>query len=129
VGDSEQWSSIVSRAEGNRQNICKVLSGMNQFSALYGTYTVALHELKAVLKAGTPAGQSKTPKSAATQEDSFKEVRRLKQHSTNESAPTSKKTACTAVDTPPKEVFTRNFFVPLRASDMDKDSTNTEATQ
>jgi hypothetical protein len=60
----------------------------DHFSALYGMYTVALHELKAVLKANTPAGQSKTPKSAAIQEDGFKEVRRRKRHSTNETAPT-----------------------------------------
>jgi predicted ArsR family transcriptional regulator len=36
VGESEQWSSIVSTAE-NRQNFCKVLNGNNLFSALYGT--------------------------------------------------------------------------------------------
>jgi hypothetical protein len=29
---------------------------------------------------------------------------------------------------PHKEIATRNFFAPLRASDMDTDSTNTEAT-
>jgi hypothetical protein len=128
VGESEQCSSIVSTAEENRQNFCQVLNGKNLFSALYVTYTVALDELKAVLKKSTPAGQSKTPRSAATQEDGFKEVRRSKRHNTNETAPTSKKTACTAVDTPHKEAATRNFFAPLRASDMDTDSTNTEAT-
>jgi hypothetical protein len=128
VGESEQWSSIVSTAEGNRQNFCKVLSGKNLCNALYGTYTDALYVFKAVLKASTPAGQFKTPKSAATQEDGFKEVQRRKRHSTNETAPTSKKAACTAVDTHPKEVATRNFFAPLRASDMDTDSANTEAT-
>jgi hypothetical protein len=72
VCENEKWSSIFSTAEGNRQNCCKIISGKNLFSALYGTCTVALHELKAVLKASTPAGQSKTPKSAATQEDGFK---------------------------------------------------------
>jgi hypothetical protein len=76
AGESEQWSSIVSTAEENRQKFCKVLNGKNLLSALYGTYTVALHEFKALLKASTPAGQSKTPKSAATQEVGFKEVRR-----------------------------------------------------
>jgi hypothetical protein len=105
--------------EENRQNFCKVLNRNNLFSALYGTNTVALDELKAVMKASTPAGQSKTPKSAATQEDGFKEVRRPKRHNTNETAPTSKKAACTAVDTPHKEVATPNFFGPLRTSDMD----------
>jgi hypothetical protein len=126
-GESEQWSTIVSTAEENRQNFCKVLNRKNLFNALYGTYTVALHELKAVLKASTPAGQFKTPKSAATQKDGFKEVRRRKRHNTNESATTSKKAACTVVDKPPKEVATRKFFAPLRASHMDTDSTNTEA--
>jgi hypothetical protein len=60
--------------EENRQNFCKVLNGKNLFNALYGTYTVALHELKAVLKVSTQAGQCKTSKSAATHEDGFKEV-------------------------------------------------------
>jgi hypothetical protein len=81
-----------------------------------------------VLKANTPEGQFKKPKSAATQEDGFKEVRRRKRHNTNESATTSKKAAFFAVDTPSKEVATRNFFAPLRTSDMDTDFTNTEAT-
>jgi hypothetical protein len=100
VGESDQWSSIVSTAEENRQNFCKVHNGKNLISVLYGTYTVALHELKAVLKASTPVDQSKTPKSAANQEDGFKEARWRKWHSTNETAPTSKNAACTAVDAP-----------------------------
>jgi hypothetical protein len=123
VGEGEQWSSIVSTAEENRQNFCKVLNVKNLFSALYGMYTVTLNELKAVLKEGTPAGQSKAPKSAATQEDG-----RRKQHSTNKTAQTSKKAACTTVDTAPKEVATRNFFTLLRAPDIDKDSANIEAS-
>jgi hypothetical protein len=83
VGESEQWSSIVSTAEESRQNFCKILNGKNPFSAVYRTYTIALHELKAVRKATAPAGQFKAPKSAATQEDGFKEARRRKRHSTN----------------------------------------------
>jgi Flp pilus assembly protein TadG len=108
VGESEQWTFNVSTADKNRQNFCKALNGKNLFSALYGTYTVALQEFKAVLKASTPAGQSKTPKSAATQVDGFKDARRRKWLSINETAPTSNKAACTAVDTPPMEVTTRN---------------------
>jgi hypothetical protein len=57
VGESEQWSSIVSMMEENRQNFCKVLNGKNLFSVLYGMYTVTLYELKAVPKVSTPAGQ------------------------------------------------------------------------
>jgi hypothetical protein len=67
VGESEQWSSNVSTAVENRQDYCKVLTERTLFSVLYGMCTVALHELKAVLKASTPASQSKTPTSAATQ--------------------------------------------------------------
>jgi hypothetical protein len=106
VGESKQWSSIVSSAEENRQNFCKVLNGKNLFIALYSSYTVALHELKVVVKASTPVGQSKTRKSTATQEHGFKDVRRRKRHSRNETAPISKKAVLTAasaaIDTPPK---------------------------
>jgi hypothetical protein len=83
-----------------------------------------------MLKANTPAGQSKTPNSAATQEDGIKEVRRRKWHSTNKTSPTSKKVVLTTVsaviDTPLKEVATQNFFALLQACDMDMDSANTE---
>jgi hypothetical protein len=119
----KQWSSIVNTEEENRQNF-KVLSGKNLYSV------VALCELKAVLKANTPAGQSKKLKSAATQEDGFKEVRRRKQRSTDETAPISKisvpTTVSAAADTPPEEVLTRNFFAPLRTCHMDTDSANTK---
>jgi hypothetical protein len=33
-----------------------------------------------------------------------------------------------AIDTPPKEVATLNFFAPLRACDMDKETTNIKAS-
>lgn len=46
--------------------------------------TVTLKDWNAVLKAITAAGQSRTPKSAAIQEDGFIEIRRHKRHSTNE---------------------------------------------
>jgi predicted O-linked N-acetylglucosamine transferase (SPINDLY family) len=36
VGESEQWSTIVSTTEENRQNCCKVLNGKNVINALYG---------------------------------------------------------------------------------------------
>jgi hypothetical protein len=105
VGESEQWSSIDSKVEENRQNFCKALTGKTLLSALYCMYIVALHKLKAVLKANTPAGQFKTPKSAATQ-DGFKEVRKRKWHSTNETTPTSKKgvpiAMSAAIDTLPQ---------------------------
>jgi hypothetical protein len=96
------------------------------------TYTFALHEFKIVLKANTPAVQSKSPRSSASQEDGFGEARRHKRHTRDETAPTSKKavptTVCAAVDAPFKKVAIRDFFAPLRAWDMDTPSPNTEAS-
>jgi hypothetical protein len=40
VGESAEWTVIVSAAEDNRANYCKALSGRTLFSTLYGTYTV-----------------------------------------------------------------------------------------
>jgi hypothetical protein len=121
VGDSEQWSFIVSTAEENRQNFCKALSGKTLFSALYGKYTVALQELKAVLKASTPADPTHSPKPTPTQEDGFTEARRRKRQSSDEAAQTSKKAVPTAVSAPINthaKVITQNFFAPLRTTDM-----------
>jgi hypothetical protein len=55
VGESEQWSSIVNTVEENRANFCKALSGKTLYSALHGTYTVTLNELKGLLKTSTTA--------------------------------------------------------------------------
>jgi hypothetical protein len=67
VGESVQWSSIVNIAEEHRQNFCKALNEETLFSALNGTYAVALQELKALLKASSPAGKSETTKFATSQ--------------------------------------------------------------
>jgi hypothetical protein len=124
VGDSEEWSSIVNEAEANQINFCKALTGKTLFSALYGTYTVTLRELRALLKASRPVCDTKC---AAPREDSFKEVRRRKQNSSNEAAPTTKAVSAAEV-TPQKEVPTRNFFAPPLRAPMDTDSAGAEAT-
>lgn len=121
VGESAEWAAIISTAEGNRVNYCKALSGKTLVSALYGNYTVTLNELKSLVKAS--ATGSKNP----AQEEGFKEVRRRKRHSTTETAPTSKKTTAATEITAAKEVTTRNYFAPLRAT-MDTDTTTTEAS-
>jgi hypothetical protein len=84
VGESEQWSSIVSTVEENRANFCKALSGKTLCSALYGTYKVTLNELKGLLKTSTAAkcGTTETTR----QDDGFQEVRRRKRHNTQEAA-------------------------------------------
>jgi hypothetical protein len=46
VGESVEWTSIVTTAEDNIASYCKALTGKPLFSALYGTYTVTLIKLK-----------------------------------------------------------------------------------
>jgi hypothetical protein len=72
-GDSAEWAAIVSSVEDNRESYCQVQRGKPLFSALYGTYTVTINDLKSVLKASSQAGQTK-------QADGFKEVRSRKRH-------------------------------------------------
>jgi hypothetical protein len=38
MGESSEWTSIVSSAEENRANFCKILGGKPLFGALYGIY-------------------------------------------------------------------------------------------
>jgi hypothetical protein len=98
VGESAEWTAVVSTTEENWASYCKALSGKTPFKALYGTYTVALQELKALLKVNTTTPQTaKKP----TQEEGFQEVRRRKRH-------------------------TRNFFAPLRTASMDIEASDTE---
>jgi hypothetical protein len=61
----------------NRASYCKGLHGKPLLSALYGTYTVTLDELKDLLKANTLADQVNSPKATGQQtiqEDGFQEV-------------------------------------------------------
>jgi hypothetical protein len=112
VGQSEEWAAITSSAE-NREIFCKVLRGKTLFSALYGTYTVTLNELKSVLKA------------SSQQEDGFKEVRNRKPYSSQQAMTTPKKATLPA---PSVKVATRNFFSTLRTANMDTDFPATECS-
>jgi hypothetical protein len=62
VGESVEWSAIVNAAEENGASYCKCHHGKPSFSALYGTYTVTLHELKDLLKVSTVTDQTNSPK-------------------------------------------------------------------
>jgi hypothetical protein len=130
VGESEQWSSIVITVEENRVNFCKALSGKKLYSALYGTYTVTLNELKGLLKTSTTAKSGAT--GSPRQDEGFQEVHRRKRHNTQEIAKTSKKAAVQSTPQPVitslNEFATRNFFAPLRTTEMDTDSASTEAS-
>jgi hypothetical protein len=122
VGESEEWAAIVSSAENNHESYCKALHGKAPFSALYGTYTVTLNELKNVLKPNSQAGQTK-------QADSFEEVRSRKRHFTGEAARTPKKVA---LPTSAVTVATENFFappLPLQTTNMDTDALSSAIIQ
>jgi hypothetical protein len=71
-------------AEEIHENYFQALRSKPLFSALYGTYTLTLNELRSLVKASSQAEQAK-------QVDGFKEVRRRKRHSTGEAAQTPKK--------------------------------------
>jgi hypothetical protein len=123
VGESGKWDAIVSSAEDNRESYCKALRGKPLFSALYGTYTVTLNELKIVLKASSQRGQLKQADGVkagqSSQEDGFKEVRSRKRHSIAEAARSPKKAA---VPPPAGQMPTKNFFAPLLTARMDTDA-------
>jgi hypothetical protein len=53
VRESSEWAAIVNAMEENGASYCKCLHGKPLFSALYGTYTINLDELKDVLKTST----------------------------------------------------------------------------
>jgi hypothetical protein len=103
-------------AEDNLESYSVALHGKTLYSALYGSYTVTLNDLKSILKS---SGQAKQP----SQGDGFQEVRSRKRHSTAEAAHSPKKAA---VPTPTGQVPTKNYYASLRATDMETDATVTE---
>jgi hypothetical protein len=86
VGESVELAAILNAAEGNGASYFKGLYAMPHFSALYGTYTVTLQDLKALLKASTLADQTNPPKTTGQQttRGSFHKVRSRKRHATNQ---------------------------------------------
>jgi hypothetical protein len=138
VEESEQWEVlvIVNSAEENRVSYCRALTGKTLYSALYGTYTVTLKELKDLVKASIIApefNKAENTEENPKEEEGFQEVRRRKRQSSDETAKTAKKAAVQAKTSPtvksqPKEVTTRNFFAPLRATEMENDPSTTEGS-
>jgi hypothetical protein len=57
VGESKEWADVISLAEVNREDNCKVLKGKTLFSAVYGMYTVTLLVLYTPTYALAPYGQ------------------------------------------------------------------------
>jgi hypothetical protein len=104
------------------------------FSALYGMYTVTVNELKAV---GAQAKHRVTAKKISSeptaQDDEFWEVKRRKRYNSNGNSQSAKNSIksvpkSAAVKLPPKAKSTRNYFAPLRTTDMDTETTGVENT-
>jgi hypothetical protein len=53
VGNSAEWTAIVSTVDTNRAIYCKALTGKTLFSVLYEIYTVISNELRSLMKAST----------------------------------------------------------------------------
>jgi hypothetical protein len=116
VGESEEWAAVIRAAEDNLESYSVALQGKTLYSALYGSYTVTLNNLKIILKS---SGQAKQP----SQGDGFQEVRSRKRHSTAEAAHSPKKAA---VPTQTGQESTKNYYASLRATDMNTEATVTE---
>jgi hypothetical protein len=112
---------------GKRSEILQRSPWKATFSALYGTYTVTLQELKAVIKAKTLVGQTNLPKQMVS-----------KKFGGGRGAPPTKpqklqrKRQCRPKFWPPwtfpPSRWSPETFRPLRAADMDNDASGTEAT-
>jgi hypothetical protein len=137
VGESSKWTSIVSRMEENRANVCKILEVKPLFSALYGIYTLILNELKGVLEVNAQAGKcgavTKISLESAAHDDDLQEVKRRKRLISNDTSQTAKKSITSAPKSaagklPTKAVITRKYFAPLTTNDMDTETTGEQST-
>jgi hypothetical protein len=105
VGESSEWTSIVSSVEDNRANFCKILEGKPLFSSLYDIYTLTLNELKAFLKVNAQTGQcgavTKSSLESTAHDDDFQEVKISKRHISDDTSQTAKKSIYQPQNPPP----------------------------
>jgi hypothetical protein len=130
VGESESWRLITENVKQDRLNLCKVLHGKCLFSALVGTYTVTLNELKRLLQGSMkPSSGIQVVASTSAEpalevsRDGFREQRRRKRSNTSDDElATHKKVnpqTSTLLEKKPVEVSTKNYYTPLRTVEMD----------
>jgi hypothetical protein len=72
VGESEKWVRSVDTAKNDKAGFAKILKGKSLYSAVYGTYTVTLKELKAILQG------SATKNISQPQEQNRLQLKRIK---------------------------------------------------
>jgi hypothetical protein len=131
VGMSKQWAAVVKSAEQDRRQLCNALKGKLLFSALYGTYTVTLGNLKEVLQASASRKEQAAP-AATSQEatdDGFREQRRRKRNSSNTDTPQQGKKKPVQIPAQTKIPTVRNYFAPLQTPQMDAEETESPAEE
>jgi hypothetical protein len=126
AGESPKWALIVHNMGGSR-GLRQLLKVKQLYSALYGVYIEVLHDLTAVLKDSAAKGETtKITITAPPSIKEFHEQRRLKRKPTKPTiVPRSLTTSITGVNDlqlqSKSQVPTRNFFAPLRSTEMGAD--------
>jgi hypothetical protein len=128
VGESPKWAVIAQNMVDTRRKLRHILRGKLLYSALYGVYTVMLHDLMAVTEENAAEGETaKTTVTGRPSIEDFREQRRRKREPTDDVDKRAKKpaTSTTGLNDPQlqlKDEFpTRNFFAPLRPTEMGAD--------
>jgi hypothetical protein len=96
-------------------------------------YTVTLIELKAVNAHAKHNDLLNKISPDSTAQDDLREVKKRKRHNSDDTSQSAKNSTKTVLISavfklPPKAVSTRNFFKPLRSTDMDTETTGAENT-
>jgi hypothetical protein len=121
-GNSVVWKDLITRAEAERVVLCKHLDGKSLFTAMLRPYAALHRELRDSI---LPAQQKLT--------EGFREQRRRERNPPDKQAKKSKTNVQTpgskdSKQQPQGEVTTKNFFAPLRRTEMENESTLTEGT-
>jgi hypothetical protein len=126
--DSWQTLKWILFIQNTRRNLHQLLKEKQLYSALCGVYTEVLHDLMAVLKESAAKGKkAKTTNTKPPSNEEFREQRRRTRKLSDEANKRTKKpaTSATSVIDPQLQskdaVPTRNFFAPLRSTDMEAD--------
>jgi hypothetical protein len=122
VGESEKWKEIITKEAETRRNLYQVLQGKPLYSALHGVYSEVLADLKVVLQQSATKVQLQ-PNNEAAAQDEFREQRRRKRNPSEEAAKKQKTMPTTGIKDPrprpQQDVATRNYFAPLRTTEME----------
>jgi hypothetical protein len=134
VGESPPWTRVVLNAAETSRNLHEFVKGNPLYSALHGVYAEVLQDLKDVLKENTDKGQTATQDKEPDGNEEFREQQRRKRNPSDEVAKKPKTSMPTAgiKDSRLRSqqgVSTRNFFAPLRATEMEWESNKIEASQ